>query len=584
MRKLALLLLVLTINTSAVRWSVPTYIINSEHNDYKQVAAYTPNDQLFVVWSSIWGTVYYDVSFAQVNEVGELTIPPTRIYEEDGIYDAYITVAVDSLGHAHIFWRRSASGSHDIWYTQVDTADGSYLVNRKLLITAQPHTDLFMYAVCDSDNNAHLLYCGAQYDAVEDDWWDACQYAKVDPGGNLLFSDKLVSMDISYEQVYFDKGIAVDSDGDAHFALVFQEPSNPDYDRTIGYRKMSGIDGSPLTTIIDVGNPSTNSPLSVPAYFSDQRPSITIDSNDDIHITYIHQGDGEHSTAYVKLDNDGVILRSPYIAYFDPDNGYGESNMLITHDDRIFVIGNRSGDGVCILELNTSGDLVDTHHCLKSFGCHSQVGPTGCIGPSGYLRVVGHDRISSFDYDVIYVHQVDDSWVFSPLLAARSTEEGLLLSWRSGKPDSTWRLTRNDEQLVSLSGRSDYAYLDYSLEPNTTYSFSLEAELADGEVQSFGPIEAAWQPPSADRLSLETPYPCPAGDSVTLSYSLPQDTTVAELAIYDLSGRLVDLFPLAPTSGQQTLSVNTTAYRSGVYLATLQTTAETITQRLVIAR
>gem|GEM_PF-6603886 len=138
--------------------------------------------------------------------------------------------------------------------------------------------------------------------------------------------------------------------------------------------------------------------------------------------------------------------------------------------------------------------------------------------------------------------------------------------------------------MISLSGRSEYSYLDSSLEPNTTYSFSLEAKLADGEVQHFGSIEATWQPPSADKLTLEAPYPCPAGDSVTLSYSLPEDTTEANLAIYDLAGRLVDLFPLASTSGQQTLSVNTTAFRSGVYLATLQTTAETITQRLVIAR
>jgi len=186
--------------------------------------------------------------------------------------------------------------------------------------------------------------------------------------------------------------------------------------------------------------------------------------------------------------------------------------------------------------------------------------------------------------DAYYKYTLTGAGVEDTKLAAHSTDEGLLLGWRSGKPDSTWRLIRNDEQLVSISGRSDYAYLDYSLEPNTTYSFSLEAELSDGTIQSFGSIEAAWQPPSANRLSLEAPYPCPAGDSVTLSYSLPTDTTEANLAIYDLSGRLIDLFPLAPAYSQQTLSVNTTNYRSGVYLATLQIAGETITQRLVIAR
>jgi hypothetical protein len=587
MKRIALLLLTLAINTSAVRWSDPTYIIDSEHSDSSQVAAYTPDDQQFVVWFSAWGTVYYDISFAQVNEAGELTIPPTRIFEEDGIDERAPTVTVDSLGHAHIFWRRNTVGSRDIWYTQVDTADGSYLVSPKLLITAQTPVDLFMYAACDSDDNVHLFYCDRDYDAVEDDWYDAPMYAKLDSAGDIIFSDKFVAQGSEYEVMYpEDKGLAVDSDGNVHIVFTHNDFNNPDtYDDTIGYRKMNGVDGTPLTSIIDVGHPPVKTyPLGV-GDPSDQWPAICVDSNDQIHIAYVHWDDGGNNfSVYAILDKNGGIIRAPRITYHDDYYEYAQNNMLISSDDRIFVFGSISGSwGFTILEYNISGDLIDTHHCDEHIGDHFAVGPSGCIGPSGYLRIVGKEHVGS-DYDVLYTHQVDDSWVFSPLLAARSTEEGLLLSWRSGEADSTWQLTRNDEQLVSLSGRSDYAYLDYSLEPNTTYSFSLEAELADGTIQSFGSIEAIWQPPSANRLSLETPYPCPAGDSVTLSYSLPDEATEASLTIYDLAGRLVERFPLAPTSGQQTLCMNTTTYCSGVYLATLQTAAESITQRLVITR
>ncbi|MCK4593600.1 hypothetical protein KAU45_03795, partial [bacterium] len=115
-------------------WSDPIFIVDSDHPEDYPVAKYTPNDEMFVVWDSAWATVYYDVSYAQVAEDGTLTIPPTRIFEEDGVVDGYPTVAVDFQGHAHVFWRRNTSGLFDIWYTQIDTDDGAYLVDPNLLI------------------------------------------------------------------------------------------------------------------------------------------------------------------------------------------------------------------------------------------------------------------------------------------------------------------------------------------------------------------------------------------------------------------------------------------------------------------
>jgi len=85
MKTLLLLVLLLSLPCFSVAWEEPTYIIDSEHSDSSQVAAYTPDDQQFVVWFSAWGTVYYDISFAQVNEAGELTIPTTRLEDKGEI-------------------------------------------------------------------------------------------------------------------------------------------------------------------------------------------------------------------------------------------------------------------------------------------------------------------------------------------------------------------------------------------------------------------------------------------------------------------------------------------------------------------
>jgi|GEM_PF-3638762 len=340
MKALLLIVLLASLPCFSVAWEEPTYIIDSEHADGRQVGAYTPDDQQFVVWSSVWQTVYYDVSFAQVNEAGELTIPPTRIFEEDGVVDRSPTVTVDSLGHAHIFFRRNTSGDLDIWYTQVDTADGSYLVDPKLLITAQTPVDWFMYAACDSDDNVHLQYCDRDYDAVEDDWYDAPMYAKLDSTGDIIFSDKFVADESKYEAEYAGTGLAVDSDGDAHIVFVYEDFNNPDtYYFTIGYRKMSGVDGTPLTSIIDVGHPSLPLPLNV-GDPQDDSPAIGVDSSDNVHICYYHW-EGTHSkhTAYIKLDNDGNVLREPRIVYSDQDYTIGMRNFFITPDDRIFLFG-----------------------------------------------------------------------------------------------------------------------------------------------------------------------------------------------------------------------------------------------------
>jgi hypothetical protein len=198
----------------AFAWSEPTYIIDSEHADQQPVAAYTPDDEMFVVWFSAWATHYYDVSFAKVAEDGSLSIEPTRIFTDDGVDDRAATVAVDSQNHAHIFWRRHTGGEFNIWYTQVDAADGSYLVAPTQLIDSITPGDIFMYAVPDLNDNIHLFYCSSSWDGERS--WDQPFLAVVSPDGVLLGYDQAVTDDSAYESVSFDKGIACDGDGNVH--------------------------------------------------------------------------------------------------------------------------------------------------------------------------------------------------------------------------------------------------------------------------------------------------------------------------------------------------------------------------------
>jgi hypothetical protein len=109
--------------------------------------------------------------------------------------------------------------------------------------------------------------------------------------------------------------------------------------------------------------------------------------------------------------------------------------------------------------------------------------------------------------------------------------------------------------------------------------------LPDGSARRFGPVEAAWPGPDANRLTLYAPYPCPTSSQVTLSYYLPEGTKNAELSLYDLSGRLVASSVSIPTApGRHEISYDTSDLPPGVYIVRLTTDTSSTTKRLIIAR
>ncbi|MBD3372456.1 MAG: T9SS type A sorting domain-containing protein [Candidatus Coatesbacteria bacterium] len=169
-------------------------------------------------------------------------------------------------------------------------------------------------------------------------------------------------------------------------------------------------------------------------------------------------------------------------------------------------------------------------------------------------------------------------------LRARPADEGLLLTWREAGEltGANWDLMRDGAVLAELSGETDYAYLDRNVDPGVTYSYTLTATQPDGEILTFGPVEATW--PGADRSTpaLAEPYPSPAGDSVTLSYTLPSDTTSASITIYDLSGRRIAEEALDPAPGRNSLTLPTDTYPPGAYLVELTTNTTSTTRRFVI--
>ncbi len=180
---------------------------------------------------------------------------------------------------------------------------------------------------------------------------------------------------------------------------------------------------------------------------------------------------------------------------------------------------------------------------------------------------------------------VDDVDIF-----ATSDDGGVLVSWAitGDLPIGIQVLREVDGEIIPLHTDllpgSAKRYLDNGVEPGIEYHYWLEVTESDGTVSLFGPTEAVLFEPEGNTLNLSVPYPSPAHDVVTISYTLPNDCSV-ELAVYDLSGRRVaTLVSSDQTAGRHEVSWSCADVESGVYLYRLETKAGSITQRLVISR
>jgi len=442
-----------------------------------------------------------------------------------------------------------------------------------------------MYAVPDDENNIHLLYCIREWDGFE--WWESPQHAKIAPDGTLLGFNHRIAEDSRYELLNtWGEGIAVDSDGNVHVAYTFDRSRlNGSSDYSVVYRKINGDDGTPLSSMRDLGYPEKLGGLAFLPY--DYKPAVCVDSQDHVHISWVHAEDYVANVAYIILNKDGDTIRDRRIVYSDEDVGFGQKNFFVSNNDRIILFANYA-NGIGVLEFNENGDLLrDPVLLVDVMIGHTLQGPFGCVGNSGHYRVVGEYPATSDDIDILYVYQTEDWAADDPVLSADSVGDGILFSWREEGEliGSTWRLERDGDRLVNLSGDALYRYLDRDAEPNVTHLYTLEATLHDGSVRRFGPVEATWRGPDADRFTLYAPYPCPATDRVTLSYYLPENIKTVELSLYDLSGRLVESSVSLPTGpGRHEINYDTSDLPPGVYIARLTTDTSSTTKRFIIAR
>jgi len=191
--------------------------------------------------------------------------------------------------------------------------------------------------------------------------------------------------------------------------------------------------------------------------------------------------------------------------------------------------------------------------------------------------------------------------------SVNGNEDGVLLNWKLDNPESaaTFNLYRQDGVLVEsmvigngnrdsgtplnatplAGGRSEYSFLDTNVADGGDYLYYLKATDVDGSGYLFGPVELHYTVEQDLALSLDNAYPNPTAGDVALSFSLAVDNQAVSLAVYDLSGRLVEtILEDTLSTGRYTVHWDASANPAGVYFYRLSTNDESLTHRLVISR
>ncbi len=175
-------------------------------------------------------------------------------------------------------------------------------------------------------------------------------------------------------------------------------------------------------------------------------------------------------------------------------------------------------------------------------------------------------------------------------LDVRSEDEGVLVDWSfEGEMPAGVRVLREVGRDITplhtdaLPG-SAKRFLDRDTEPDVEYRYWLEVLTSDGVTCRFGPSDVVTISEDAPELVLYAAYPNPSRDTINFVFSLPEDGRTS-LSVYDLAGRRVAT-PIDSelTAGRHEATWNCSATPSGVYLYRLETTAGSLTQRLVISR
>ncbi|MCK4594046.1 T9SS type A sorting domain-containing protein [bacterium] len=514
--------------------------------------------------------------------------------DSDGVVGSYTSLALDSSGRPHISYYDYASGNGNLKYAhwngsswQIETVDSEGRVGL--------HTSLAL----DSSGRPHISYYDYTNTALKYARWNGSswQVQTVDSAGHVGSYTSLALDSNDYPHIAYSDNPnndlkyacwdgaewrieTVDSEGNVgmHTSLALDSSNYPHisyYDDYFNYHlKYARWDGAEWQ--IETVDPEE----SVGWY-----TSLALDSSDYPRISYFDYSDSTRDLKYARWD--GAAWQ---IEIVDSEGSVGMYTSLALDSSDYPHISYYGGGDLKYARWNGSSWQVETVDSEGTVGAYTSLALDSFDCPHISYRDFTNSALKYAWYES--GPGVEDAELF-----AEVRDEGVLLGWSiTGDIPSSLRVLRSvgNSEPLAIHGNplpgSATSYLDRKdkgfqpLARGIEYRYWLEVIDNDGLVSRFGPTEPVSIPDQTPQLALGEPYPSPAREAVTIRYELPNGCSGAVIEVYDLSGRRIDTFPLAPQTGRGEVFLDVSEYASGVYTARLSTDEGSVSRRLVITR
>lgn len=192
-----------------------------------------------------------------------------------------------------------------------------------------------------------------------------------------------------------------------------------------------------------------------------------------------------------------------------------------------------------------------------------------------YFRSDGSLQKDGIYLDNITVKQLTSTPVELAGFTAKSTDDGVLLSWQTGselnnRGFAVERKLNNETwiQLSLINGKgttaepSSYAWLDNAPVAGMN-EYRLKQYDYDGTMTVYGPVSVNYEPYMS--YNLEQNYPNPFNPSTKIMFSIPEQEKVV-LKVYDASGSMVqELINTVMEKGRHEVDFNASGLATGVY-------------------
>jgi len=257
---------------------ISTYSGMENYDQYSPCIAVDSNDNLHVVWygNADGFTDYFQIWYAKYDGIWHTPVRISTYTGMENLVQAFPCIAVDSNDNLHVVWHGKATGYtyNQVWYAKYDG-----IWHTPVRISTYPGMENAPEEVpciaVDSNDNLHVVWNGRATGYTYAQIW----YAKYDGIWHTPVRISTYTGMENYDQ--YNPCIAVDSNDNLHVVWNGGAIGYTSYIQ-IWYAKYDGIWHTPVRISTYTGMENYNQ----------YRPSIAVDSNDNLHVVWYGKATG----------------------------------------------------------------------------------------------------------------------------------------------------------------------------------------------------------------------------------------------------------------------------------------------------